>query len=222
MTTVNSEPSHRALEVLRDNVIRIGAPISAERLWDRHLTAEDQRRLGGDLATAYERLGTAGMWAEVRGVSLQRAVVEVAKKLGFLRDDDSEWLLREIGEIVEVDEAVASGDFVLVERPREAYWNTEKMEVDWNKHAAVWNLLWELGRHAKAGQPIDRFTFGENAHTNVVTKLKSRLLSMDQFPVDLGDFIEVVGRGSQQLKLPAERIRIFVCSGLETLCEWHP
>jgi hypothetical protein len=45
---------------------------------------------------------------------------------------------------------------------------------------------------------------------------------MPEFPVDLGDSIENVGPGTQQLMLPRERIRIFTLSGLETLEEWHP
>jgi hypothetical protein len=228
MTTPSTlpTPSYHALEVLKDNAIRISAPVSAERLWNRYLTPQDRERLGDDFAVAYDRLGTAGMWAELRGVTPHRAVVEVAKKLGFLRNDDFEWLLRETGEIAEIEEAVAdaiaSRHFVLVERPREAYWNGEKINVDWNRYDVPWGFLWELGRHAKAGQPVDRLTFGDNANSDVVTKLKSRLSRMDGIPVDLVDLIKVVGRGTQQLSLSPARIRIFESSGIDTLGEWNP
>jgi hypothetical protein len=190
------------------------------------LSAEDQERLGGDLEKAYYKYGSAGMWAELRGVTPLRAVVDVAKILGFLRDEDREWLLRETGEILEAEEAIsnaiAAGELVLVERPREAHWIGQRIEVDWDQHAALWDFLWELGRSSKAGQPIDAFTFGERADRNIVTRRKSRLTAMEGFPLDLANLIESVGRGSQQLKLPRERIRMFELTGVDSLGEWLP
>jgi hypothetical protein len=214
------------LEDLRNSAFRIRAPNSAERLWNRHLTPGDRERLGDDFDAAYHRLGTAGMWAKLRGVTPQRAVVEVAYQLGFLREEDQQWLLREIGEEPDVEialsQAIDAGDFVLVESPRGAYWTGEEIAIDWSRHSAMWEFLWQVGRHGKAGRPIDSFTFGESASPDIVTKRKFRLTNMRGFPVDLGDAIESVGSGTQQLILPRERIRIFTLSGLETLEEWHP
>ena len=47
MTTPSTlpTPSYHALEVLKDNAIRISAPVSAERLWNRYLTPQDRERL---------------------------------------------------------------------------------------------------------------------------------------------------------------------------------
>jgi len=219
-------PSPRAIEELKVNALRIQPAMCAARLWERSLSQQERERLGGDLETAYRQLGTAGMWATLRGVTRHRAVVEVAQELGFLRTKDYEWLLHEIGEILDAEEAlsdaITSGDFVLVERPREAYWDGETIDIDWNQHNSLWEFLWELGRDGKAGQPVDRFTFGESAHRDVVTKRKSRLTNMSEFPVDLCDLIKVVGRGTQQLELAPERIRIFEASVGDTLREWRP
>ena len=221
-----STPLPRVLNELRRTALLISAPASAARLWERYLTPDDRERLGGNLEEAYCRYRTAGMWAELRGVTLQRAVIEVANLIGFLRDEDSEWLLRETGEVVEVEEAmssaIASGDLVLVEWPREAYWNGESIEIDWNQQGALWEFLWELSCQAKAGQPIDAFTFGGNTHRDVVTKRKSRLTNMSEFPIDLTILIESVSRGTQQLMLPRERIRVFERTGIDTLGEWTP
>jgi hypothetical protein len=198
----------------------------ALRLWERCLSPQDQERLGGDFEEAYRSYGTAGMWARLRGCTPQRAVVEVAKKLGFLTDEDYTWLLREIGEILDAEEALSqaidAGHFVLVERPREAWWNEERIDIDWDQHNAAWEFLWELGRHSKSRQLFDRFAFGERSHRDIVTKRKSRLINMPEFPKDLGDLIKVVGRGTQMLDLPADRIRIFELSGAETPSEWQP
>ena len=72
--------------------------MSADRLWERVLTDEEQQRLGGNLSDAYYRLSTAGMWMELRGVSVERAIIEVAHELSFLTESNARWLLREIGE----------------------------------------------------------------------------------------------------------------------------
>ena len=38
------------------------------------------------------------MWMELRGVSAERAVIEVARELGFLNEQTAKWLLKEVGE----------------------------------------------------------------------------------------------------------------------------
>lgn len=219
-------PSQRAVEECRANALRVRANYSAERLWERCLTSQDRERLGGDLEDAFKDHGTAGMWMKLRGVTWQRAVVDVAKTLGFLTNENYEWLLGQIGEILGIEEelsrAIAARDFVLVDRPREAYWSGERIEIDWDRHEALWIFLWELGRQGKANRPIDVFTFGEHAHRDLVTQRKHRLTSMPEFPADLADLIEVVAPGTQQLRLPPEEICIFALSGIDTLSEWNP
>ncbi|MDP6721996.1 MAG: hypothetical protein QGF59_25230, partial [Pirellulaceae bacterium] len=110
----------------------------------------------------------------------------------------------------------------IVERPRAAYWQGQAIDIDWNQQNASWEFLWELTRRAKTEEPIDRFTFGESASPDIVTKRKSRLTAVPEFPVELTDSIKVAGRGTQQLVMPRERIRIFDLDGPETLREWLP
>jgi hypothetical protein len=99
ITSKGREISPAVADELQTQRLRIMPIASAERLWERVLTAEDRQRLGGDLALCYTRLrGTAGIWMELRGVSYERAIIEVARGLGFLRDRNAEWLLREIRE----------------------------------------------------------------------------------------------------------------------------
>lgn len=223
---IKPKPSPRALEQLITAELRIRPLASAELLWERHLLQKDKQRLGGDLSNALRQYGTAGMWARVRGVSKERAVVDVAKLIGLLSDADADWLLREIGEFADAEEAmlsaIADGDFVLVENPREAHWDKRKIEIDWSKYNKLWNFLWELGSRGKEMKPVDRVTFGDQAHGDVVTKLKSRLTSMPEFPVSLADEIQVAGRGAQQLNIPVDQIRIFEQIGDDAIREWTP
>lgn len=228
MSVVTNSPelSPQAIELFRTNALRIHAPVSAERLWSRHMTPQDREQLGGDLQKAYKKVGTAKMWMKLRGVSYPRAIADVAKKLGFLREDDYHWLLREAGEIVEgeeaLDAAIASGAFVLVERPREAYWNGDWIEVDWDRLSALWEFVWELVRAAKVGHPIDSLTFGEKSSDDIVAKRKHRLSKLEEFPFDVFAAIDSVGRGTQQLMLPQQQIKIFHFDGVSGLREWNP
>ena len=189
--------------------------------------ALDQKRLGSNLEFAYSNYGgTAGMWAKLRGVTLDRAVLDVAQLLGVLSDGDHAWLLREVGEFadaaVAMQDAMDAGHFVILERPREAYWNAKKIQVDWDKDNKLWEYVWELGRCAKSGRQIDRFNFGDNSYGNIVINLKSRLTGKKQFPLGLADKIIPSGRGSQKLTLPPERIRIFQVSVGGDPTEWTP
>jgi hypothetical protein len=217
--------SPRAFEELQTNALRIKAAVSALRVWERVFSDEDRRRLGGDLEAAWRRYGTAGMWQQLRGVTAGRAVVEVAHVLGFLDEHSRRWLLRELGEVADdpaqaLAMAIASGDLVVVEHPRAAYWRGQQIFVDWDRRSTLWAFFWELCRHAKARQGVDSLTFGQQAHRDIVAKQKARLLAEDGFPVELGKCIKPVGRGTQKLDLPAEIIRIFEMGAPESVREW--
>jgi hypothetical protein len=86
------------------------------------LTEDDRARLGGDLETCWRRLGTAGIWIELCGVSVERAVVEVALSLGYSDDPTAKWLLREIGE-----------EQVQPPTGRLPVWNRDRGELRWGR-----------------------------------------------------------------------------------------
>jgi len=199
---------------LTANALRVRPVPAAERLWDRVLTEEDRQRLGGDFVTAYTKYGTAGMWAKLRGVSRERATVDVGHALGLLDDATQQWLLRELGQLPNdaeqaIQDAAQTGALVLVERPRAAYWQGQAIAVDWDRHGASWDYLWELGRHAKAGQSIDHMTFPASGDVAFCTKQKSRLLAQRGFPRTLAARIKPAGRYAQKLDLGPEEVRLF-------------
>jgi hypothetical protein len=222
---VRSQPlSPEVQEEMETNYDRIRPAASAFRLWERVLTEAERQRLGGDLEKVWRQHGTAGMWMQLRGVSLQRAVVDVAYELNFINDRTRRWLLRELGEVPDdpsetLEAAIASGDLVLVENPRAAYWRSQPITVDWEKRSALWIFFWELCKHAKAGKGIDRLTFGTQAHRDIVAKQKTRLFAEPGFPSDLGKLIKPIGRGTQKLDFPAASIRLFEMSIAEPVRE---
>jgi hypothetical protein len=106
VATDSLTPSPKAIQELRTCLYRIGSLASAQRLWDRHLTPSDRERLGGNLLRAHRKHDTFGLWSELRGITPDRAVVEVGQKLGFIRDVDVDWLLGEFGETRDGEEAM--------------------------------------------------------------------------------------------------------------------
>lgn len=88
----------KVIAELIDHNLRIKAFVSAGLLWQRVLTERERKRLGGDLQQSFAKLGTVGMWRRVRGGSKVRAVIDVARALGFLYPSNYDWLLREIRE----------------------------------------------------------------------------------------------------------------------------
>ena len=218
--------SPRVQEELQANYNRILAAVSAARLWERVLTEAERRHLGGDLETAWRDGGTAGMWMRLYGVSLPRAIVDVAFELDLMDKGTRGWLLRELGEADDapretLEAAVASGDLVLVEHPRAAYWLGRPLDVDWASRPALWDFFWGVCRHAKAGQAVDHMTFN-GTDPDIVAKQKSRLRGLPGFPRDLAALMQPVGRGTQKLNLPPARIRLFEVILGETVREYTP
>jgi len=216
-------PAQQAFLECRQRICNVPG---AQRLWERHLTPSDRDRLGGDFCRAYEEHQILGMWVTLRGVTRNRAVLDIGLRLNFLSEGDYQWLVREIGEFPNTQEAmtaaIAAGHLVLVEDPREVYWNGVVIDVDWNRYAANWEFLWVLSQQAKRGRSIDRLDFGDNSAPNIVTRRKHRLTSRPEFPVDLTDLIIPAGRGTQRLDLAPERIHLFVQDHLGEMVEWHP
>jgi hypothetical protein len=205
------------------NFHRIRAAASAARLWERVLSETDRQQLGGNLEVAWRTLGTAGMWMKLRGVSLPRAVVDAAWELDLMSDRTRRWLLRELGEAPDepeeaLEEAIASGDLVLVEHPRAVYWRGQPISVDWGRRSALWDFLWVICQHAKAGKAVDHTTFNA-ADTAIVAKQKSRLRGLKGFPSSLAALIQPAGRYTQKLNLPPLQIRLFEMTLGETVRE---
>jgi hypothetical protein len=219
--------SARVVDLLETNALRIQAAVSAARLWEEVLTESQRQLLGGDLPSLWCRLGTAGIWKKLHGVSSERAVVDVAAELGFLDAPTARWLLRELGEVSDdpeeaLQEARNWSALVLVERPRAVYWKGRPIEVAWEHHTASWRFFWELCRQAKAGRPLDPLDLGESAHLDSVAKHKSRLLGKSGFPGELGNLIKPCGPRTQKLDLPPPQIRLFEVVCVERLREWTP
>ena len=82
--------------------------------------------------------------------------------------------------------------------------------------------MWELAKHAKVGLAIDATLFGENRNHNYISKMKSHLANMDEFPLELADRINPCGRGTQMIQIAPEEVRLFEHHVNGELREWLP
>ena len=221
-----SESEKQASEKFQEASHRVRGAIAAWQIWDKVFTPAERKRLGNDLDVAVKKhKHAAGMWASLHGCNLTRAVIEVANKLGHLSAEDREWLLRESGELLNAEEAfehaIFNNELVLNSMTRQVYWRGEPITIDWS-HEAKWAFMWELAKHGKAGQPIDSMTFGDKKRKDYVSKTKSALTNLDEFPIELADKIEIVGKGTQRLNVIPSEIRMFEQHIGGELREWLP
>ncbi len=108
----------------------------------------------------------------------------------------------------EVDRAIEAGGLVLVKQPRAAYWATQRLDVDWDRHAKDWELLLRLVEKARAGMRVeDLDLYAEAPATSTMATRKHRLSL--HLPRDLRE--KILSRGSRAylLDLPAKQLRIF-------------
>lgn len=215
----------RHVQELRTQYLRIKSFDSAQRMWERLLTEKDRERLGGDLEQAYLTLATAGMWMKLRGVTLERAVVDVAYGIGCMDQSTRDWLLREIGQRHEdsqrtVDEAMLQNRLVVIEKPRQAFWNGEPFEIDWDKEPALWSLFLELCQKSKRSQPVKAEDLAEKMTPSAFSTRKGRLVNHPGFPKTMIDVVESKPGGGYQLNLQPQDIRIFLVEQEDKIREW--
>ena len=78
---------------------RVQSNVAAVAIWAHHFTPADRKALGDDAYQAWKNHGrTAGMWAAARGVTRDRAIVDVAYALDWLDTKTCKALLSALGE----------------------------------------------------------------------------------------------------------------------------
>ena len=86
------------VDELRTASMRIRPAVVAARVWERLFTEDDRQRLGGDIQECWPLLGTARMWREARGGSIEQAIIGVAEGVNLMDAATARWLRRELGE----------------------------------------------------------------------------------------------------------------------------
>jgi hypothetical protein len=79
--------------------VKIRGPIVATAVWNRHFTDAERQTLGGDAYQAWKHHGgIAAMWSAVRGVSINRAIIEIAYEADWLDTPTRTSLLKALNE----------------------------------------------------------------------------------------------------------------------------
>jgi hypothetical protein len=198
---------------VQQEVERLGPQIklwqSAQRLWDGFLSLEERESLGDDCYEAYCRLGTVGMWLEVRAVTPPRAVLDVGNRLSLLDTYRYRELLRQLGLDQEFEHAVKSSKLVLCKDPLAVYWQGDKLDVDWSRYYTRWEFLHVLCGKAKRRSYVVPADVGDDMTPKKMRDRKKRLTEV--FP-DIDAEIDAkrdVAHGVYALTLPPDDIRIF-------------
>lgn len=109
-----------------------------------------------------------------------------------------------------LEEALARRRLVLVNNPPEAYWEGQRIEVDWKRFAVRWRLLRALA--GKVGRPTDVgerdvYTNPNSTTESLLSTTKGRLIAV--LPATLGKLIVPGGqKRTYRLDLPPEQVHI--------------
>ena len=89
----------RVRKQLADLEAQVQRNVVAVTIWERHFSAAERTALGDDPYLAWKNHGrTAGMWAAARGVSRERAIIDIAHTLDWLDTKTCQALLAALGE----------------------------------------------------------------------------------------------------------------------------
>ncbi|MFM8803706.1 MAG: hypothetical protein ACKOK8_07325, partial [Planctomycetia bacterium] len=84
-TVRRSDLPERLRTKLEELAPRVHGVLAANAVWAREFSDAERKSLGDDAYTAWKQYGgTAGMWAAVREVSRDQAIVQIAYALDWL------------------------------------------------------------------------------------------------------------------------------------------
>jgi hypothetical protein len=194
-------------------IMRARGAAVKNQLWERLHKSEQEWIMANIGDEEWHKLGPIEVWKRLRGVSDERAALDIGLKCDLLSPEKHAWLLREIGAEEEdlpaaVRSAVQSSPLVLTERPRALFWQGQEIEVDWERLRIPWDYLWRLARAAKHRGSINDKDFELSTQPRNLVDWKHRLLEQEGFPQGIGDLIDVE-KGNHRLNLSPQMIRLF-------------
>ncbi len=191
MVRTTAEWSERVTEELQTAELRVQTAASAYRLWERYLTPEEQRRLGGDVESACRTGGPVGMWMRLHGCSFHRAVIEVARNLKFLDERTERWLLREIGGFADDPEEASNShssahDLVVVVSPRAIYWLDSEISIEWTRRTGTMGLFCHPLRACQSRIAFGRQSLWRASPAKLPREAKVAAVADQRLPTGLG------------------------------------
>jgi hypothetical protein len=127
---------------------RVKGPEVAVVIWEQHFTVADRKALGDDPYLAWKHHGrTPGMWAAARGVSKERAIVDIGYALDWLDTKTCQAMLAALGE-----DANAAGTPRWIKGTGELWFDGQVVRTIRNQKKA-WTIVRILEAFEESGWP---------------------------------------------------------------------
>lgn len=214
MIAVAPRPTFEAQRKFEDTARRLWFASTVERLYRVVLTEAERARLVElEVAPLQGHFGRCvRIWQALHGGSDVHALLNVAFATDWLSDTERRWLLREYGEsedpLAGLTVVCPADTLVIRLWPRAAYWNRERIAVDWSKHRTWWDYLWQLADRSRMGLLLEPSDLSSDSRdSQYLSKMKSRL-GKAGFPASLLDKIETDGQ-CHRFALDRGQVRIY-------------
>ena len=208
---------------------------TTEAVWQNLLEEEERAKLGVDLNAAVEKLQTwnaAALYQQAKGVSRDKATLEVAMTQGFIAHSEYGVLRRYVeqkeGRVVNrtnkprnadgaamhtlLQQARVQCDLVVVfgDMVRGIFWRHDLCETSWEKYPKSWEFLLKLAQACARGRRCEPSHFGPDDTRHTMSSKKHNLKRFHRIPDELADSITIHSgeRDQVYLNLPQEKVRV--------------
>lgn len=161
--------------------------------WDA-LQEPERKRCGGNFLGAFQKhQGTLGICQKLTGVSLRRAVLDVAATIDLISEKEHAKLLAALGEEgdgleARIRHSIQKFQLVVVEGRRDLYFRGTR--INFARHLQQWTCLRRLIENAPTRRHLSTvdITLAERG-PNYLSKLLSTISNRAGFPPELRDLI---------------------------------
>lgn len=161
--------------------------------WDA-LKEPERKRCGGNFLSAFQKYGgTLGICQKLTGVSLRRAVLDVAATIDLISEKEHAKLLaalEEEGDGLEarIRHAIQKFELVVVEVRRDLYFRGTRM--NFSRHLQQWKFMRRLIEKAPTRRHLSASDISEvERASNYLSKLRSEVFNREGFPPEFRDLI---------------------------------
>lgn len=205
-----SDRVRHSMEELR---ARVGGYPAKKLYWER-LTDSERKTLDSRLTDEeWNRSTATDLCVKLRGVSRERAMLDVGLKCDVLTREKYQFLVQQLGlhnegRNVDIETAIETHSLVLCDEPSSVTWKMQPVERSWADYPVIWTYFWKLAKAASHGGGVEVRDFEKAGSPKVMSQWKNRLKSEGPFPRELGDLIHVRD-GQHQLELDPHEIACF-------------
>ena len=108
-----------------------------------------------------------------------------------------------------IDEAIATGGLVMIEKTQQAFWEGNKAGESWSSHRKPWELIWHLAKGTRLATSVDQSDLYDNIVSDSTMHNRARRLR-DLLPATLARLIVSGNKpATYRLDLPPDKVHLF-------------